>query len=79
MHELKENIRMIFDETDEWLEGLFKLGIWLSKAKKYFPVSQKTILRWIDEILASSEKIKIWRFVTWLSEKCISYRPMRNC
>ena len=26
MHELKEKIRMLFDETDDWLEGLFKLG-----------------------------------------------------
>lgn len=45
MHELKEKIRMIFDETDDWLEGLFKLGSWLSNAKKHFPVSQKTIIR----------------------------------
>ena len=52
MHELKENIRIIFNETDDWLAGLFKLGIWLEEAKKHFPVSQKTIIRWIDEIIA---------------------------
>ena len=52
MHELKENIRIIFNETDDWLAGLFKLGIWLDRAKKYFPVSQKTIIRWFDEIIA---------------------------
>ena len=52
MHELKEKIRMIFDETDDWLEGLFKLGSWLSNAKKHFPISQKTIIRWIDEIIS---------------------------
>ena len=52
MHELKEKIRIIFDETDDWLEGLFKIGMWLGQAKKHFPVSQKTIIRWIDEIIA---------------------------
>ncbi|MBF2018249.1 MAG: ISL3 family transposase [Rivularia sp. T60_A2020_040] len=52
MHELKEKIRMIFDETKDWLQGLFQLGIWLLKAKENFPVSRKTIIRWIDEIIA---------------------------
>ncbi|MEM9925465.1 MAG: transposase [Cyanobacteria bacterium P01_D01_bin.50] len=52
MHELKEKIRIVFDETDDWLEGLFKIGMWLYQAKKHFPVSQKTIIRWIDEIIA---------------------------
>lgn len=52
MHELKEKIRVIFDETNDWLAGLFQLGMWLSKARKHFPVSQKTIIRWIDEIIA---------------------------
>ncbi|MEO1559484.1 MAG: ISL3 family transposase [Cyanobacteria bacterium J06632_19] len=52
MHELKEKIRIIFDETVDWLGGLFKLGIWLSESKEYFPSSQKTIIRWIDEIIA---------------------------
>lgn len=52
MHELKENIRIIFNDTHDWLAGLFKLGIWLDQAKKHFPVSQKTIIRWIDEIIA---------------------------
>lgn len=52
MHGLKEKIRTIFNETDDWLTGLFKIGTWLSKAKKCFPVSQKTIIRWLDEIIA---------------------------
>uniref|UniRef100_UPI0039C7037D ISL3 family transposase n=1 Tax=Calothrix sp. CCY 0018 TaxID=3103864 RepID=UPI0039C7037D len=52
MHELKEKIRIIFNETNDWLIGLFKMGIWLLRAKKYFPVSQKTIIRWLDEIIA---------------------------
>jgi len=52
MHELKEKIRQIFDETNDWLGGLFKLGTWLSEAQNYFPKSQNTIIRWLDEIIA---------------------------
>lgn len=40
MHELKEEIRKIFEQTNNWLTGLFNLGIWLASAKKYFPHSQ---------------------------------------
>jgi transposase len=52
MHELKEEIRQIFEKTNNWDDGLFKLGTWLLKAKKHFPSSYNTILRWLDEILA---------------------------
>jgi len=52
MHELKEKIRQIFEQSNNWLAGLFKLGIWLSEAQKYFPDSQNTIIRWLDEIIA---------------------------
>ncbi|MBD2742750.1 ISL3 family transposase [Coleofasciculus sp. FACHB-1120] len=52
MHELKEEIRKIFKQSENWLTGLLKLGIWLASAKKYFPSSQKTIIRWLDEIIA---------------------------
>jgi transposase len=52
MHQLKEEIRQIFSETEHWLAGLFKLGRWLSETKKYFPNSQNTIIRWLDEIIA---------------------------
>ncbi len=51
-HELKEKLRKIFEQTNNWLVGLFKLGRWLSGAKKYFPDSQNTIIRWLDEIIA---------------------------
>ena len=36
MHELKEKIRIIFNEIHDWLEGLFQLGMSLAKAKKIF-------------------------------------------
>lgn len=52
MHELKEKIRAIFNKTNDWYTGVFKLGMWLSKAKKYFPNSNNTIIRWFDEIIA---------------------------
>ena len=52
MHQLKEEIRQIFSQTEDWLAGLFQLGRWLSEAKKYFPNSQNTIIRWLDEIIA---------------------------
>ena len=52
MHKLKEEIRRIFEQANNWLVGLLKLGRWLSGAKKYFPDSQNTIIRWLDEIIA---------------------------
>ena len=52
MHEFKEKIRQIFEETNDWLGGLWELGRWLDEAQKYFPNSQKTIIRWLDEIIA---------------------------
>ena len=51
-HELKEEIRNIFEQSDNWLMGLLRLGIWLSRANKYFPDSRNTIIRWLDEIIA---------------------------
>ncbi len=38
MHELKEEIRQIFEKTNHWYDGLFKLGTWLLKAKKHYLV-----------------------------------------
>ena len=52
MHELKEKIRKIFNQTNDWYTGVFKLGMWLSIAKKYFPNSNNTIIRWLDEIIS---------------------------
>ncbi|WP_373695792.1 ISL3 family transposase [Brunnivagina elsteri] len=52
MHELKEKFRKIFNKTNDWYTGVFKLGMWLSRAKKHFPNSNNTIIRWFDEIIA---------------------------
>jgi transposase len=52
MHEFKEKIRKIFNNTNDWYTGVFKLGMWLSRANKYFPNSNNTIIRWYQEIIA---------------------------
>lgn len=52
MHELKEELRDIFETSYDWLSGLFNLGSWLFNAADYFPKSRKTIIRWLDEIIA---------------------------
>lgn len=52
MHELKEDFRNIFEQNTDWLSGLFSLGKWLNSAAQYFPSSQQTIKRWLDEIVA---------------------------
>ena len=51
MHELKEKIIKIFNRTNDWYTAVFKIGMWLSVAKKYFPKSNNTIIRWFDEII----------------------------
>lgn len=52
MHRLKENIRKIFNKSQDWWKGICKLGKWLAQAKEHFPESYGTIVRWLDEILA---------------------------
>ncbi|GCL36864.1 transposase IS204/IS1001/IS1096/IS1165 family protein [Sphaerospermopsis reniformis] len=52
MYELKEKIRGIFNKTKDWLKGLYKLSIWLLRARKHYPTSHNTIVRWLDEIIA---------------------------
>jgi transposase len=52
MHELKEELRMIFQSSIDWLTALFELGNWLVSAAQLFPKSKNTVLRWLDEIIA---------------------------
>jgi transposase len=52
MHALKEEFRKVYDKNRDWNEGLLALIDWIKKAISYFPKSCKTILRWIDEIIA---------------------------
>ncbi len=52
MHQLKEELRMIFQSSIDWLAALFELGNWFVSARQYYPESQNTMLRWFDEIIA---------------------------
>lgn len=45
MYDLKEELRIIFERTDDWLIALFNLGRWLQNAVKYFPESRQSIIR----------------------------------
>ncbi|MFE1747691.1 transposase [Coleofasciculus sp. H7-2] len=52
MHELKKQIRKIFEQTNNWLTGLFKLGIWLASAKNLFPIVRTLLFVGCLEIIA---------------------------
>lgn len=52
MHQLKEKFRQVFEQSQEWVEGLFNLSDWLQEATELFPDSCRTIKNWIGEIIA---------------------------
>jgi transposase len=52
MHELKEKFREIFEQKQSGLSGLLKISDWLTEAVIYYPDSKKTIVRWLEEIIA---------------------------
>ncbi len=52
MHELKEKFRDIFEKSQDGITGLLKISDWLKEAVNYYPESNKTIRRWIGEIIA---------------------------
>ena len=56
MHQLKEEFRMIFEQAENWGEGLLKLSDWLKAAAPEFPESRKTIVRWLGEIVGYFER-----------------------
>lgn len=45
MHQLKEELRFIFEQATNWGEGLLKLLDWLKAATPEFPESRNTIDR----------------------------------
>jgi transposase len=51
MHQLKEEFRKIFEDSNNWKKGLLSFGDWLTEAWDYFPKSSRTIRRWIGEII----------------------------
>lgn len=52
MHSLKEAFRQVFENSKDWVEGLFGFSEWLTEALEYFPKSSQTIKRWLGEIIA---------------------------
>ena len=52
MHQLKEEIRDIFERGNNSVATLLKLTEWLLSAQQFFPKSYKTIIRWFAEIIA---------------------------
>ena len=56
MHQLKEELREIFDNNKTWVTGLFNLLDWLQGAATEFPKSQKTIIRWFGEVVGYFEQ-----------------------
>lgn len=52
MHQIKEELRKIFESATDWGTGLFKLLDWLKEAAVVLPESYKTIVRWFGEIIS---------------------------
>ena len=52
MHQQKEKFREVFEQSNDWLEGILNLGEWLADSKELFPDAGKTVKRWISEIIA---------------------------
>lgn len=56
MHQLKEEFRAIYETTENWYDGMSRITDWLAKAGEYFSESQKTIMRWLGEIISYFER-----------------------
>lgn len=69
MHELKEKIRKIFNKTNDWYAGVFKLGMWLSRAKNIFPIATTLLFVGMMKLLLTLIMVQI---VVWLRELIIS-------
>jgi transposase len=50
MHQQKESFRNIFENTEDWTDGIFKMLDWLKDAQSNFQNSVATIGRWFEEI-----------------------------
>jgi transposase len=52
MYGQKERLRLIYEKSNSWQEGIFKIGNWLKQVKNLFPKSSQTIKNWIGEIIS---------------------------
>ena len=65
---LKKNFG-IFKKKHDWLSGLFSLGKWLNSVAQYFTSSQKTIRRWLAELIAYFDNITTRGVVEGINNK----------
>lgn len=56
MHELKEEFTEIFDNSNDWEEGTFKLIDWLKKARPFFKKTVRIIINWFQEVVGYFER-----------------------
>lgn len=52
MHQQKEVFRAIFEQAEDWGDGIFQLLDWLAQAQESFKDSVGTICRWFGEVTA---------------------------
>ena len=52
MHQQKEAFRAIFEQAEDWRDGIFQLLDWLAEARESFKDSVGTICRWFGEVTA---------------------------
>ena len=55
MHNLKEEFRMIFENSENWSEGTLELINWINKASNVFSQSCRTLINWFGEVTAYFE------------------------
>ena len=54
-HALKEEFKLIFDETDDCYSGASKIADWMKKARGHYPEFVGTLKRWFAEIVGYFE------------------------
>jgi len=52
MHELKESLRIIYEKSENWREGMFAMQDWWEKSAETFTESRQTLRRWFGEIIS---------------------------
>ena len=55
MHNLKEEFRSIFENSENWGEGTLELIDWINKAWNVFPQPCRTLINWFGEVTAYFE------------------------
>ncbi|NES81303.1 MAG: transposase [Moorea sp. SIO2B7] len=56
MHQMKEEVTEIFENSKNLGEGTLNLGSWLIKSKSFFPKTVRTLKNWFVEIVGYFER-----------------------